>query len=369
MKSFSRKELYDLVWSKPLSKLAKEYAISDNGLRKICKKHNIPLPQLGYWQKLQYGKKVIIIPLPKTEEDIQIELGVRKDGDKDNYSYLSEYHKLKKDIENNNTLSLSVPDKLSKSHHLISEARKDLNNKKPSQWNNSQGIIYSSRNVLSIQVSKINISRALRFMNSLIKLLNQRGHNLIVEAEKTYAVVNKEKLGLRCRETLKRAINEKDSWQTYDYIPSGKLSLKLEDSYPKKEWKDVKNRKLEDQLANILTALELKSKEIKIRRAKREEWQRQYDIERKKEKELKERRQQEINNLKELFNTSQLLHKANLMRDYINTVKERALKNGTLDNELNNWIVWANKKADWIDPLTDVKDDYLLGKLKDEYFQ
>lgn len=36
----SRKELYDLVWSKPMSTLAKEYLISDNGLRKICKKFN-----------------------------------------------------------------------------------------------------------------------------------------------------------------------------------------------------------------------------------------------------------------------------------------------------------------------------------------
>ena len=56
----SRKELYDLVWSKPLSTLAKEYFISDNGLRKICKQFDIPVPQLGHWQKIQYNKKVKI---------------------------------------------------------------------------------------------------------------------------------------------------------------------------------------------------------------------------------------------------------------------------------------------------------------------
>lgn len=65
-KKISRQELYDLVWSKPMTALAKEYNISDNGLRKICKKLDIPLPQLGHWQKLQYGKKVKIIPLQKT---------------------------------------------------------------------------------------------------------------------------------------------------------------------------------------------------------------------------------------------------------------------------------------------------------------
>jgi hypothetical protein len=30
--TLTRKELYDLVWAEPLSKLAKKYKISDNGL-------------------------------------------------------------------------------------------------------------------------------------------------------------------------------------------------------------------------------------------------------------------------------------------------------------------------------------------------
>jgi hypothetical protein len=42
--NFTREQVYKLVWSKPLSKLAREFSISDNGLRKICKRMNIPLP-------------------------------------------------------------------------------------------------------------------------------------------------------------------------------------------------------------------------------------------------------------------------------------------------------------------------------------
>ena len=34
----TRKELYDLVWENPMSKLAKKYNLSDNGLRKVCKR-------------------------------------------------------------------------------------------------------------------------------------------------------------------------------------------------------------------------------------------------------------------------------------------------------------------------------------------
>ncbi|WP_318343862.1 hypothetical protein [Flagellimonas baculiformis] len=55
------------------------------------------------------------------------------------------------------------------------------------------------------------------------------------------------------------------------------------------------------------------------------------------------------------------------MRDYINTVKEQALKKGNLNDKLNEWINWANKKADWIDPLTDIDEDELLGIFDEKY--
>jgi len=54
-KSISREELYELIWSKPASSLAKEFCISDVGLGKICKRMEIPKPSLGYWRKVEVG--------------------------------------------------------------------------------------------------------------------------------------------------------------------------------------------------------------------------------------------------------------------------------------------------------------------------
>jgi hypothetical protein len=56
----TRKELYDLVWAEPLSRLAKRFKISDNGLRKICIRMNNPIPAMGHWQKKQNNRKVAI---------------------------------------------------------------------------------------------------------------------------------------------------------------------------------------------------------------------------------------------------------------------------------------------------------------------
>ncbi len=60
----SRGELYDLVWSQLMQRLAKQFGISDVALAKTCRRAEIPVPKRGYWAKLQAGKKVTRIPLP-----------------------------------------------------------------------------------------------------------------------------------------------------------------------------------------------------------------------------------------------------------------------------------------------------------------
>jgi hypothetical protein len=69
----SREDLYQKVWSTPMLQLAKEYGLSDVGLAKICKKHKIPKPSLGYWTKKQYGKKTKQLPLPPRTISLQTE--------------------------------------------------------------------------------------------------------------------------------------------------------------------------------------------------------------------------------------------------------------------------------------------------------
>ena len=71
MTSMTRGQLYALVWEKPMIYVAKRFGISDVALRKICKKHGIPTPPLGYWAKLAHGKRVKQPPLPALKKDVQ----------------------------------------------------------------------------------------------------------------------------------------------------------------------------------------------------------------------------------------------------------------------------------------------------------
>jgi hypothetical protein len=63
----SRQELYKQVWETPMMRLGKQYGISGNGLKKICRRLKIPFPPPGYWAKLQFGKPVKLTPLPDAD--------------------------------------------------------------------------------------------------------------------------------------------------------------------------------------------------------------------------------------------------------------------------------------------------------------
>jgi hypothetical protein len=66
--TIKREELYEQVWSVPIWTLCEQYGLSDNGLRKVCKRLNVPMPERGYWAKVEAGKKVRKTPLPAKAE-------------------------------------------------------------------------------------------------------------------------------------------------------------------------------------------------------------------------------------------------------------------------------------------------------------
>ena len=70
----SRQELFELVWSMPMTKLSNQFELSDVGLRKICVKHQIPLPLQGHWTRKQFGKEAPRPELPDKDFNPTIEI-------------------------------------------------------------------------------------------------------------------------------------------------------------------------------------------------------------------------------------------------------------------------------------------------------
>ncbi|WZB75173.1 hypothetical protein WJ972_00540 [Achromobacter insuavis] len=61
-----------------MTKLCREYGLSDNGLRKICKVLSVPTPPAGHWMKLEAGKPVAMPPLPPAGAQESYVLEVRE---------------------------------------------------------------------------------------------------------------------------------------------------------------------------------------------------------------------------------------------------------------------------------------------------
>ncbi len=63
-KTIARQALYDAVWAQPMTRLSKEFGVSDVGLAKACRKLSVPIPPRGYWARKAAGKPVIQAALP-----------------------------------------------------------------------------------------------------------------------------------------------------------------------------------------------------------------------------------------------------------------------------------------------------------------
>lgn len=63
--TLTRQQLYDLVWSKPVRDVAKDFGMSDVALAKRCRAVRVPIPPRGYWAKVAAGKTPRKTPLPK----------------------------------------------------------------------------------------------------------------------------------------------------------------------------------------------------------------------------------------------------------------------------------------------------------------
>lgn len=73
------KDLYELVWSKPLKEICTEHKIAYADFKQLCTENNIPLPELGYWTKLRFGKPVTKTALTEdVGENKQIDLSTLK---------------------------------------------------------------------------------------------------------------------------------------------------------------------------------------------------------------------------------------------------------------------------------------------------
>jgi len=357
----SRRELYDLVWSAPMAAIIQKYEIKNSELRKILSEMSIPIPEMGYWQKIQYGKPVEIKELPiDFSGRKEVTLTIRENPISFNRS---PQKTLKESLENDSNLPTKVNQKLAKPDILIIEARESLKKKRSESdsryvglnYGRYKGVVETKSNELRIRVSPANVGRALRFFDAFIKLLRAREHDIIIKNDQTYVVFEEEIFEISLKERFFRT-KSSDSWLSFEYRPSGILVFKLE-SYPYKEWKDGQ-RLIEDRLPDILAWFELYAQKRKQERLYYEEQRKIQEEKERIEREIKARKDKEIRNFRKLVKEANQWHQTQIIRSYLSYVESKALECSELTDDIKHWIDWSKQKAVWYDPVKKKKTQY-----------
>jgi hypothetical protein len=167
----TRQQLYELVWKQPATTLAQTYGISDVGLAKVCRRHDIPRPSRGYWAQKEAGKSPATTPLPRPEYDCKINL--REVADLPPGSAEKPSSTLKS--QKNALPIVAVVSSLSDPHELVRRAHEKLKDARADE----QGILRNkSAATLAIEVSNDSLTRALLIMDAVIKELERGGHTV-----------------------------------------------------------------------------------------------------------------------------------------------------------------------------------------------
>ncbi len=297
--TFSRREFYNLVWSKPMTHLAKELGVSDVALHKVCRKHAIPNPPAGWWAKKAAGKNVQQIMLPEQSGDDRAGAITIRPVTVGEWQALAakSAEKIAKSSEGE---AESVQPKPSAKVRATLAA---LRQAKP----NFHGLVeINEAGLIQCSVAKNSIPRLATILPQLEAMAKIQGFSLTDDDKPcsfsngdqfvTFTVnetfrrekhepTQKEKTALSAWERRRKVNNwrylDNDPYPRppdWDYSPTGELSIDLETvwSYhhamPRRAFKDGKRQRLEDMAAKVAIGIVIVA-EAKAARQRREEEQ------------------------------------------------------------------------------------------------
>ncbi len=375
-----REELYQKIWERPVSEVAKEYHISDNALRKRCIRLNVPLPERGYWARLKAGKTVSksdlpVLKLPKQHKP--------KTGDRHKLYFQSSVLRFFSKRDKEELLSYASVLRVGSTSSQMLDSVRQME-VKCREWSNlnsqgEYGNYYIPRRTetpfLADVVSPKSYSRVFHLIDALLRaLLPYSGsmgydHTLRVNGETVsfsitedkdrvvHEITQAERLRVLEYEEARRNSHYASRPQIpkYDHPWSGRLKIVIQEMYV---FQDCKAYVLEDRIGEIFVSLFEASFTIRLQRMQAEERQRAELEESRRKEQLKRRYSEEVDRTMALVNAAQDYSTACMIRAYIEAV--RASGAGEADPD-PDWLEWAAQKADWFDP-TVAREDEWFGK-------
>lgn len=345
-----REELYRRVWETPVTKLAKEFDISDVGLAKACRKHAIPLPPVGYWTKIKHGKVVPKPALPQ-KGTVLIEL------DASRFRASEPTQKLRVNLP---SVAVVVPTtELPEQFGSYTAAtRKRLLKDKPDAY----GFVGSAGPVVfECRLSAGAVESACQILNSIEGALPSVGAKLVKGEQCLQVEHDGERVNFKLVEQYTRqqhVVRDKyyKGWdgKEYVYTFTGKFSLEIEGSFlGRKRWTDGKTTPLTEKLGEFVLGLVEAAAATKRHAIAREAERRRWEEEaRRREERQRDLRAVEDFRLK-LLAEAAAFRESQLISAYLERLHEQlADESDALAQPAKDWLDLAQRIASNVDPTT-----------------
>jgi hypothetical protein len=164
----SREELYRLVWSEPMSKIAEQFDVSGSYLARVCTLLNVPRPERGYWAKLAIGKAPSQTPLPAPQP-----------GDQLHWSKEGELIAVPKpEAPPRRKPEKTIRIARDQVHGLIGGARSHFENGRPAEEDTY--LKPYKKLLVDVTASQASLNKALDLTNDLFNALESVGHRVVL---------------------------------------------------------------------------------------------------------------------------------------------------------------------------------------------
>jgi hypothetical protein len=360
----TREQLYELVWSEPMSRLCKTIGISDVAIAKHCRRSDVPIPERGYWNKLYAGQEVGRTSLPPRDlatiniiemsGTLSPELRARitgepgVGGEPESIDVLTE--RFRKRL-GKVTLSRDLT-------HADPAIAKLLKRDETIRQKMAASSFHWERPVFDSSHER----RRLRIINSIFlafaRLGGGSGHVRDREAREI-SISGPAGVSIRLETPERRQGRNR---RTGDADTKDRLELCTEGGrhHPDiiSSWMDDEKGRLEDKLTEIVVGLAIVSeRESRRWQAEMAEWRRKREAEeaeaRRRAREKAEREERERIEVEEkarrdgLLNEAANWRNARLIREYVDARRTSTAQS----TEFDTWARWALDEADRIDPL------------------
>lgn len=365
MREVTRAELYELVWSKPMTKVAEDFGLSDKGVAKICAKHSIPRPPRGYWAKLAAGKAVETVPLPTVSEGDTIRIGTSGKLQRLARANASLVEDVAQDI-----VPARIPATMRNLHPVVATWVEDHRAEQRKWRSEARTSRYTTWDTPYVPADLTERDKyRFRVTSALLKSFEARKGRVLggavsgkleLEASgETFEMSVVEKM----RQFRGKLSDRPRDWTAFPYqhnaglVPSGLLRFTITTYFGegmKKEWIESDKVKADGLLPSVLAGLDLVGPALVQRRKDREERQRQYEAERKVREEAQRLKRIEEERWDRLRRTAADFREAQQLRAFLSAVLD---KRSELPAEIDGmpaseWLAWAQRRVSEFDPLS-----------------